>query len=111
MKAYIKAISYYLPEKVYSNSDFFTEFPELKNNTHLDKIGISQRRIINEGVTAGDLSIQASEKLFSEHGVNRNDIDFVLYCSLEFDYIFPGTSVLIHKQLNFSATCGTLDLV
>ena len=111
MKASIKAISYYLPEKIFSNDDYFQFFPEaFINKENLLKIGVNRRHIIDPNETASDIGVKAARSLFVEHDISPEEIDFLIFCSLEFDYIFPGTSVMIHKQLDLSTSCGTLDM-
>lgn len=42
MKAFIKAISYYLPEKVLTNEDLVKEFPEWSVDKIANKIGVNE---------------------------------------------------------------------
>lgn len=110
MNAYIKAIDYYLPEKTFSNDDFFNQFPEaLVNKDNLLKIGVQNRHIIDTNQTASDLAVQSATKFFTEYNVLPDEIDFLLFCSLELDYYTPATSCVIHKQLNLRENCGVLD--
>lgn len=87
MPAYIKAISYHLPEKVFSNEDFFETFPSafLQKDNYL-RIGVKKRHIVADNLTASDLGVSAGLALFKEHGIKPEEIDFLLFCSLEFDY-------------------------
>jgi len=109
MKAYIKAISYFLPEKVVSNEDLVAEFPEWTVEKVAGKVGVNQRHIASEGETASDMATQAAEKLFIEHGVNRSIIDFVLFCTQSPDYFLPTSACLIQNRLGLSTSCGALD--
>jgi 3-oxoacyl-[acyl-carrier-protein] synthase-3 len=108
--AYIKAISYYLPEKTFSNEDFFDEFPEaLPGINNLLKIGVQKRHIVNSNKTASDLAVTCATKFFKEHNISPNEIDFLLFCSLELDYYTPATACVIHQKLNLPENCGVLD--
>ncbi len=71
MKAYIKAIEYYLPEITEENT----------NARLRKKTGIERRHICPQNMTAGDMAAIAAEKLF-EHGLDRSSIDFLLLCRL-----------------------------
>ena len=51
MEAYIKAISYYLPEIKLDNEQLNVEFPEWSVEKVANKIGISQRHIAGDGET------------------------------------------------------------
>jgi len=110
MNAYIKAISYYLPEKVFSNSDFFEEFPDaLASKDNLLKIGVQERHIIANGETASDTGVKSATNLFLEHKIKPEEIDFLLFCAQEFDYYTPTSACVIQDRLNLPKTCGALD--
>ena len=61
--AYIKAISYYLPERVVTNDELLTEFPEWSVDKVAKKVGVNSRHIADEQETAGDLAEKAALKL------------------------------------------------
>lgn len=110
MKAFLKATSYHLPEKVYTNEDFFRQFPESEvNRDNLLKTGVRERHIVGANETASDLAVKAAEKFFSEHDVQRNEIDFLLFCAQEFDYYTPTTACVIQERLGLPTSCGALD--
>ncbi|MDQ3047163.1 MAG: ketoacyl-ACP synthase III [Bacteroidota bacterium] len=111
MHAYIKGISYYLPPETFSNADYFAEFPEQKNNPNLDRIGVQERRVVPMEVTSSDLGAEAAETFFKEHSVDRSSIDFLLFCSLEFDHVMPGSCMVIHKKTNLPVRCGAMDVI
>ncbi len=109
MKAYIKAISYFLPEKVVTNDDLVKEFPEWTVDKIAGKVGVSERHIVSENETAADMATQAAKKLFTEHGIDRSTIDFVLLCTQSPDYYLPTSACLIQNKLGLSTSCGALD--
>jgi 3-oxoacyl-[acyl-carrier-protein] synthase-3 len=107
-QAKIKAISQYFPENILTNQDISTQFPEWTDEKIQSKIGISKRHIaLNESVS--DLAINASEKLFEEHNIDRNTIDFILLCTQSPDYFLPTTACIIQNKLNIPTTAGALD--
>ena len=109
MKAYIKAISYFLPEKVVTNGDLVKEFPEWTVDKIAGKVGVSERHVVSENETASDMATQAAEKLFKEHGIDPSIIDFVLLCTQSPDYYLPTSACLIQNRLGLSTSCGALD--
>lgn len=109
MHAYLRAIEYYLPPNVFSNEDYFAIFPELESNKNLSKIGIGERRIISEGITASDMAVDAAEALFKNTGIDRSEVDYVLFCAQEFDHYTPTTACLIQERLGLPKQCGALD--
>lgn len=109
MKAYIKAISYYLPENVLTNEALVQEFPEWTVEKVASKVGVTERHISAENETASDMGVKASEKLFAEHNIDRNDIDFVLFCTQSPDYYLPTSACLIQEKLGLRTNIGALD--
>lgn len=109
MEAYIKAIAYYLPEKVVTNEQLVEEFPEWSVDKIAKKVGINERHIAAEDETAGDMAIKAAEKLFDESPIDRSTVDFVLLCTQSPDYFLPSTSCIIQDRLGLSTKCGAFD--
>lgn len=110
MTAFIKAISYYLPEKMVTNEDLVAEFPEWTVEKIATKVGVDQRHVAAENETASDMAVKASEKLFSEYSdVKREVIDFILLCTQSPDYFLPTTACIVQERLGLTTKCGALD--
>lgn len=109
MEAYIKAISYFLPEKIVTNDDLVKEFPEWTVDKIAKKVGVSERHVVSENETAADMATCAAEKLFAENDIDRSTIDFVLLCTQSPDYYLPTSACLIQNRLGLSTACGALD--
>ncbi len=107
--AFIKAITYYLPEKVVTNEQLVEEFPEWSVDKIAKKVGITRRHIAADDETAGDMAVKAAEKLIRENGINRESIDFILLCTQSPDYFMPSTSCIIQSRLGLSTKCGAFD--
>ena len=107
--AFIKAIAYYLPEKVVTNEELITVFPEWTVDKIAGKVGVSERHLSADSETAGDMAIKAAEKLFAENNVSRESIDFVLLCTQSPDYFLPSTSCIIQNKLGLPTSCGAFD--
>lgn len=110
MEAFIKAISYYLPERVITNEDLVKEFPEWTVDKIAGKIGVNERHIAADDETAGDMAISAANKLFEEFNYDRDQIDFVLLCTQSPDFFLPSTACVIQHRLGLRATCGAFDM-
>lgn len=109
MEAYIKHISYYLPQHIVTNADIIAEFPEWTDDKIVEKIGVRERHLAAEGETSADMAVKAAEKLFEEHGVERSEIDFVLFCTQTPDYLLPTSACLIQDKLGLRRNIGALD--
>jgi len=108
MGAKITAISYYLPEKVITNADFFAKFPDYETEA-LEKLGITERRRVGLGQTASDMAEAAARKLLEEYSIDPQSIDFLLLGIHEPDYYTPPTSCVLHGKLGLAKKCGTLE--
>ncbi|MDR0865172.1 MAG: ketoacyl-ACP synthase III [Candidatus Symbiothrix sp.] len=109
MKAYTKAISYYLPEKCLTNEDLVKEFPEWSVEKIASKVGVNKRHITSDNETALDLATSAAKKLFKEHSIDKSTIDFVLLCTQSPDYYLPTSSCILQNRLGLSNSTGALD--
>jgi 3-oxoacyl-[acyl-carrier-protein] synthase-3 len=109
MKAYISAISYYLPENVVSNEELVHDFPEWSVEKIAAKVGISERHVSKENELSSDLAVAAAEKLFMVNDIKKEEIDFLLFCTQSPDYFLPTTACLIQERLGLPISCGALD--
>lgn len=110
MKTFIKALAYTLPENEVTNEQLVKEFPEWSVDKIADKVGINTRFVASENETSSDLAVKAAEKLFLENpNINKEDIDFVLFCTQSPDYFLPTSACIIQNKLGLPITCGALD--
>ena len=98
MKAYIKKIEYYLPEKVEENTA-----GRLRK-----KPGIERRHICSEDEIASDLAVKAAEKLFAS-GVEKKSIGYLILCTQSPDYYLPTTACLLQDRLGLPTSIGAVD--
>lgn len=108
-KAFIKAVSYYLPEEVMTNELLVKEFPEWSVEKVADKVGVYARHIAAENETAGDMAEKAARKLFEEYNIDPKEIDFLIFCTQSPDYFLPSTSCLLQNRLGIPTSVGAFD--
>jgi 3-oxoacyl-[acyl-carrier-protein] synthase III len=109
-KAYIKAISHYLPENILTNEDLVREFPEWSVEKIADKIGINERRISAPNQTSLDLGLAACQKLFDDYGIDKDEVDFLILCTQSPDYFLPTTACIMQDRLGLSKKIGAFDM-
>ena len=107
--AFIKAINYYLPEKVVTNEELLKKFPEWSVDKVAAKVGIDSRHVADENETAGDLAEKAARKLFEEHNIDPKSIDFLLLCTQSSDHFLPSTACILQDRLGIPTTAGAFD--
>ena len=109
-KAYIKAISYILPDSVLTNEYLATQYPEWGIDKISSKTGIKERRIAADDETALDLAIRAVEHFFEEHNLDRNKIDFIILCSQSPEYLLPSSACILQNKLGLPLNVGAFDI-
>ncbi len=110
MQSRIGAVSYYVPERVITNSDLAAEFPDMKIREMTRLTGVESRHVTAEDETSVDMGVQAAERLFAEHNISREIIDYVIFCSAGGDYITPASACLVQDRLKLSQQCGAVDI-
>lgn len=107
--AFIKALSYYLPEKVVTNEELVKEFPEWSVDKVAQKVGVDSRHLAAEDETAGDMAEKAARKLFEEYHINPKSIDFLMLCTQSPDYFLPSTACILQDKLGIPTSAGAFD--
>lgn len=107
--ARIGPIAFHLPEIVEDNDLLQSLFPKWDMDLIYKKTGIWARHIAAPGETAADLAVVAAEKLFHRHGIDRESIDFLLFCTQSPDYPLPTTACLLQDRLRLRTSSGALD--
>lgn len=107
--AYIKGLSYYLPERVVTNEELLKEFPEWSVDKVAAKVGVDSRHVAGDNETAGDMAEKAAHKLFEEYNVDPKTIDFVLLCTQSPDYFLPSTACILQHRLGIPTSAGAFD--
>lgn len=109
MSVFIKDIAFYLPPRTVSNEELVSEFPEWSVDKIADKVGVSERRVADSNETAADLAIMATEALLAKGNINKEEIDFVLFCTQSPDYKLPSSACIIQDRLGLGTWCGAFD--
>lgn len=109
MKAYIKGISYYLPERILTNEELIKDFPEWSVEKVATKLGVIQRHVSAKDELSSDLAIKAASKLFNEYKVLPGEIDYILFCTQSPDYFLPTSACIIQHKLGIPTSAGALD--
>ena len=107
--AFIKALSYYLPERVVTNEELLKEFPEWSVEKVAQKVGVDSRHLAGEKETAGDMAEKAARKMFEEYQIDPQTIDFLMLCTQSPDYFLPSTACILQDRLGITTSAGAFD--
>ncbi len=108
--ARIKDIAVYLPASVLGNDELAKIYSEWPADKILEKTGISERRIVAEWQTAGDMACEAARNLFAQGQIAVADVDFIILCTQAPDYVLPTTACILQDRLGISRQAGALDI-
>lgn len=102
----IAGIGYYVPENVVTNDDLAKRFTT-SDEWIKERSGIAQRRYFTPGKdTVANMGTAAAKMAIERAGINAEDIDFIIFATLNPDYMFPGSGVLVQRELGLN-TKGT----
>ena len=107
--AYVKCISYYLPETIITNEQLVSEFPEWSIDKVAKKVGVDRRHVASQNETATDLAEKAALRLFEEHSISPNEIDFILLCTQSPDFFLPSSACILQHKLGIPNNAGAFD--
>lgn len=107
----IGGIGYYVPERVVTNDDL-AQIMDTSDEWIQERTGIQQRRYGKKHEeTTTTMAARAAEKAIERAGIEKEDIDFIIFATLSPDYYFPGCGVLLQRELGITRTeVGALDI-
>ncbi len=108
-KAYIRHITYFLPERIVTNEEIVRDFPEWSVEKITEKVGVKQRHVAADDETATDLAEKAAQRLIEENNIDRSSIDFVILCTQSPDYFLPTSACLLQERLGLREDIGAFD--
>lgn len=110
-RSFIAGIGHYVPEKVVTNDDL-SKVMETSDEWIKERTGIATRRYGEKHKeTTTTMGARAAEKAIAAAGIDKNEIDFIIFATLSPDYYFPGCGVLLQRELGITNTeCGALDI-
>ena len=109
-KSKITGMGMYVPENEITNRDL-TALMDTSHEWILERTGIESRRHIKkgDGNTTATMGVKASQIAIERSGIDKNDIDLILFATLSPDYYFPGSGVIVQKELDIP-TCPAMDI-
>jgi 3-oxoacyl-[acyl-carrier-protein] synthase-3 len=107
--AAIGPIAVHFPERVETNDQLQTAQPGWDMKIIGSKTGIFKRYIAAPDECSSDLGVAAAERLFEEKGVDRDSIDYLLFCTQTQDYALPTTACLLQHRLGLGTHVGAFD--
>ena len=106
----IIGLGMYVPDNVVTNKDL-TKVMDTSDEWILERTGIKERRHIlkGDGNTTALMGVKAAKIAIERANLDKDEIDLILFATLSPDYYFPGSGVLVQKELKIK-TCPAMDI-
>ena len=105
----ITGLGFFVPENIVSNDDL-SKLMETSDDWISERTGIKNRRWVGDKkLTTSLMGTYAAEEAIADAGIDKNDIDFIIFSTLSPDYYFPGSGVLLQRNLGIKEI-GALDV-
>ena len=106
----ITAMSAAVPKRIIVNREYTEVFTKEEAAEIVDKTGIEQRRFADANTCSSDLCLAAAEKLIADNGIDKEDIDLLVFISQTPDYRMPATSVTLQHRLGLGNKVIAFDI-
>ena len=108
-KASITGVGSFLPKKVLTNDDL-SKTLDTTDEWITKRTGIKERRIVENGVAASDLAVEASLRALDDANVLPTEVDLIITSTITPDCLFPSTSCYIQEKIG-ARNAGSFDLL
>ena len=99
----------FVPENVVTNDELSTMM-DTNDAWIQERTGIKERRWVKDsGDTTATMGVKAAKIAIERSGLDKDDIDFIIFATLSPDMYFPGPGVQVQEALDIK-TIGALDV-
>lgn len=109
-KAFIKDISVFLPSRILRNEEFELMNSKWTPDKIYSKIGVKSRHIVSDAETSLSIALQACKALFEKNEDIADNIDYIIYTTLNHDHFMLISSAIIQNRLNIRKQCCAIDM-
>jgi 3-oxoacyl-[acyl-carrier-protein] synthase-3 len=105
IRAKISALGTFVPPRLLTNADL----EKMVNTTDdwiMERVGIRERHLVDKGVAASDLAVEAVKKLLVSHPFDLQEVDLIVVGTVTPDMMYPSTACLVQHKLGIKNTWG-----
>lgn len=108
-RARIIGVGSYAPKRILTNADL-KKMVETSEEWIVQRSGIRERRIADEGEATSDLALKAAQQALERAGLVPEDIEFIVVGTTTPDMFFPAVGNLVQQRLGCRRV-GSVDLL
>jgi len=95
----IAGVGHYVPANVVTNQDL-EKIMDTSHEWIVERTGIQERRYFTAGTdTTANMGTKAAVKALAMAGLAASELDLIVFATLSPDYVFPGSGVLLQREL------------
>lgn len=105
----IVGIGHHVPDTVITN-EYLSTIMDTNDAWITERTGIKERRWMNpETDTVANMAAKASRMALKRANLTEKDVEFIVFATITSDYYFPGSGVLLQRELGLEGI-GALDV-
>lgn len=105
----IVGLGHHVPERVITN-EYLSSIIDTNDEWITERTGIKERRFIDPAKdTVANMAAKATRMALERSKLNEQDIEFIVFATITPDYFFPGSGVLLQRELGLPGI-GALDI-
>ncbi len=106
----VVGLGHYVPANVITN-DYLSTQMDTNDAWIVERTGIHERRWIDPKTdTVANMAAKATRMALQNAKLSEKDIDFIVFATITPDYFFPGSGVLLQRELGLDGRVAALDI-
>ncbi len=102
MRAVVRGVGHYLPERIMTNAEFEATL-DTSDDWIRSRSGIERRHIAAEGETTSQLAARAALRALDSAGLSGEDIDAVILATSTADLTFPSAATMVQHAIGMKS--------
>jgi 3-oxoacyl-[acyl-carrier-protein] synthase III len=105
----IIGLGHHVPDTVITNQ-YLSTLMDTTNEWIIERTGIQERRWIDPAKdTVGNMAAKAARMALQRANLTEKDVDFIVFASITSDYYFPGSGVIMQRELGLGGI-GAMEI-
>jgi len=98
VRAFIRGMGSFAPDKVLTNADF-EKFLDTSNEWIVKRTGIRERHVVSDGESTSTLATEAARRAMTDAGIAADELEMIICATVSPDMPFPCTACFIQEAL------------